>query len=257
MRGDGRTGCTGSAPRPQLLLTGNMARMPFLEKQGDVFIWYLGAEGEVDNEARFSPDWLAAAHAILDEVEASEGPAALVTTATGKFFSNGLDLEYVLPRLDELDSYLDSVHEIYHRLVKLSVPTVAAIGGHAFGAGAMLATAHDFRVMRSDRGFYCLPEVTLQMPFTHSMSALITSRLPHQTALEAMTTGRRYGGADALAAGIVDQIETGEDLLAAAIARAQPLAALRGPNLGGIKAGIHAGLLEALAAKTTGTRIGG
>lgn len=231
--------------------------MAYLEKQGDVFIWYLGVEGVQDDEARFGPDWLASAHAVLDEVERSEGPAALVTTATGKFFSNGLDLEYILPRLDQLDTYLDSVHEIYHRLVKLPVPTVAAIQGHAFGAGAMLATAHDFRVMRSDRGFWCLPEVSLQMPFTPSMSALITSRLPGQTALEAMTTGRRYGGADALAAGIVDQIEMGEDLLSAAIARVAPLAALRGSNLGGIKAGIHAELLEALAAKTTGTRIGG
>ncbi|WP_024793471.1 enoyl-CoA hydratase/isomerase family protein [Tomitella biformata] len=231
--------------------------MPFLEKQGDVFIWYLGTEGEVDSEARFSPDWLSSAHAILDEVEQSEGPAALVTTATGKFFSNGLDLEYILPRLDQLDTYLDSVHEIFHRLVQFPVPTVAAIQGHAFGAGAMLATAHDFRVMRSDRGFYCLPEVTLQMPFTPSMTALITSRLPGQTALEAMSTGRRFGGADALTAGIVDQTETGEDLLAAAVARVAPLAALRGPNLGGIKAGIHADLLVALAAKTTGTRIGG
>ncbi len=239
------------------LSVGNIIRMPFLEKQGDVFIWYLGSEGEVDNEARFSPDWLASTHAILDEVEQSEGPAALVTTATGKFFSNGLDLEYILPRLDELDSYLDSVHEIYHRVLTLPVPTVAAIQGHAFGAGAMLATAHDFRVMRSDRGFYCLPEANLQMPFTPGMSALITSRLSNQAALEAMTTSRRYGGADALGAGIVDQIETGDDLLAAAIARVQPLAALRGPNLGGIKASIHAELLDVLAAKTTGTRIGG
>ena len=72
-----------------------------------------------------------------------------------------------------------------------------------------------------------------------------------------MTTSRRYGGADAMAAGIVDQVETGEDLLAAAVARAQSLAALRGPNLGGIKESIHSGLLEALAAKTSGTRIGG
>lgn len=231
--------------------------MPFLNKQDDVFILHLGNEGEVDNEARFSPDWLAAAHAALDEVEAGEGPAALVTTATGKFFSNGLDLEYILPRLDQLDVYLDSVHKLYHRLVKLPVPTIAAVQGHAFGAGAMLATAHDFRVMRADRGFYCLPEVTLQMPFTPSMTALVTTRLGNQVALEAMTTGRRYGGADALKAGIVDQIEPGEQLLEAAVARAQSLAALRGANLGGIKSGIHAGLLEALAAKTTGTQLAG
>ena len=57
--------------------------------------------------------------------------------------------------------------------------TVAAVQGHAFGAGAMLATSHDFRVMRADRGFYCLPEVQLNMPFTVGMyGADPNTRLP-------------------------------------------------------------------------------
>ncbi|GAA4808317.1 MULTISPECIES: enoyl-CoA hydratase-related protein [Tomitella] len=235
--------------------------MPLLQRRGDVFVlWLAGAEAQ-DDDARFHPDRLAALHVALDEVEAAEGPAALVTANTGKYYSNGLDLEYILPQMDRLDAYLDEVHALYHRLVAFSTPTVAAVQGHAFGAGAMLATAHDFRVMRADRGFYCLPEVTLQMPFTPSMSALMTRRLPAQVALEAMTTGRRYGGGDALAAGIVDAVADGsasaDAVLDAAVARAQELAPLRGPNLAGIKRGIHAELLEALARKTVGTRIGG
>ena len=97
--------------------------------------------------------------------------------------------------------------------------TVAAVQGHAFGAGAMLASSHDFQIMRADRGFYCLPEVGLNMPFTVGMSALLNSRLPKQTAVDAMTTGRRFGGADALAAGIVQETVDGDGVLAAAVAQ--------------------------------------
>ena len=61
--------------------------MPTLDRHDDVFVLDLG-----DTENRFHPDWLTAVHAALDEVEAAEGPRALVTAATGKFFSNGLDL---------------------------------------------------------------------------------------------------------------------------------------------------------------------
>jgi len=66
---------------------------------------------------------------------------------------------------------------------------IAALQGHTFAAGAMLALAHDQRVMRSDRGFFCFPEVDIGIPFTVGMNALITARLSARVAHEAMTTG--------------------------------------------------------------------
>ncbi len=218
-----------------------------------MFVLYLGNEGEDDNENRFHPDWMDAVHARLDEVEASEGPAALVITATGKFFSNGLDVQWIFGNLDGLPEYLDRSHTIFSRLLSFPLPTVAAIGGHAFGAGAMMAISADFQVMRSDRGFFCLPEVDLGMPFTVGMAALINSRLPKQTAIEAMTTGRRYGGPDALGAGIIQTAVPGEDVLPTAIKHAASLVAKRGPNLAGIKRSIHGALLDDLAIETRGT----
>ena len=103
----------------------------------------------------------------------------------------------------------------------------------------MLATSHDFRVMRADRGYWCLPEVHLGMPFTVAMNALVTERLTNQVALEAMTTGRRYGAVDAIAAGIVDQQADADRVLADAVARAAALAGNRKPNLPVIKRGLH------------------
>ena len=127
------------------------------------------------------------------------------TAATGKFFSNGLDLDWLSAHPGDGGQHLTAVHELLARVLALPVITVAALQGHTFAAGAMFSLAHDFRVMRADRGYWCLPEADINLPFTVGMSALIQARLTPQTAHQAMTTGRRYGGHDALAAAIVDQ----------------------------------------------------
>lgn len=192
--------------------------MPTLDRQDDVFVLDFGGD-----ENRFHPDWIASVNAALDAVENADGPRALVTTATGKFYSSGLDLEWLSGNADRLQGYVVSTQELFARVLSLPVITVAAIQGHAFAAGAMLSLAHDFRVMRADRGYWCLPEVDINIPFTRAMSALIQNRLAPQTAHEAMLTARRYGGTDAEAAGIVDRAVS-EDLVrrtALEIARAQ------------------------------------
>ncbi|WP_431773880.1 enoyl-CoA hydratase-related protein [Streptomyces cucumeris] len=215
--------------------------MPALERHDEVFVLDLG-----DTENRFHPDWITSVGALLDEVEKAEGPRALVTAATGKFFSNGLDLEWLLAHSDQVSDYLVSAQDLMARVLTLPVVTVAALQGHTFAAGAMLSLAHDFRVMRADRGWWCLPEVDIAMPFTDGMAALIQSRLTPQVAHEAMTTGRRYGGNDALAAAIVDRAADEEGVRAAAIEIARPLAAKAGPTLGQIKARMYGPAVEAL-----------
>ncbi|WP_153415129.1 enoyl-CoA hydratase-related protein [Nocardia macrotermitis] len=232
--------------------------MPHLERDGDVFVLYLGDEGQTDNENRFHPDWIDAFHGLLDEVEQTgvtaeqpHPPAALVTVATGKFYSNGLDTDWLFGNFDRSGWYLDRVHSLYTRLLTFPMATVAAVNGHAFGAGAMLATSHDFRVMRSDRGYWCLPEVHLGMPFTVAMNALVTERLTNQVAVEAMTTGRRYGAEAAIAAGIVDAAADADAVLASAVERAAALAGNRKPNLPVIKRALHGRALAGLAVPTT------
>ncbi|QMU77277.1 enoyl-CoA hydratase/isomerase family protein [Streptacidiphilus sp. PB12-B1b] len=215
--------------------------MPKLTRSSHVFLLDLGSD-----ENRFHPDWIAQVHAALDEVEAAEEPKALVTTADGKFWSNGLDLEWLGAHPEQLEPYIASVHRLLARFLALPVPSVAAIQGHCFAAGAMLALAHDLRVMRGDRGYFCLPEVDLHIPFTPGMSALIRARLTPQTAHVAMTTARRYGGVDALAASIVDATATEDALLTTAHELAAPLATKASATLGTIKSGIYQDVLALL-----------
>lgn len=215
--------------------------MPTLDRDGDVFVLNLG-----EDENRFHPDWLTATQEHLDTVAAAEGPKALVTTASGKFFSNGLDLDWLGQNSDRFVEYVNLVHALLARPLALGVPSVAAIQGHAFAGGGMFALAHDFRVMRSDRGFFCLPEVDINIPFSRGMSGLIQGRLSKKTAHEAMTTGRRYGGAEALAAGIVDAVAGEDEVLSAALEIARPLTGKAGPTLATIKERMYADALAAL-----------
>jgi enoyl-CoA hydratase/carnithine racemase len=215
--------------------------VPTLERDGDVFILNLG-----DDENRFNPTWVAAVGAALDEVEAATGPKALVTRADGKFWSNGLDLAWIGEHQDEAQVFINSVHSLFARVLLFPAATVAAIQGHCFAAGAMLATAHDLKVMREDRGFWCTPEVDIHIPFTPGMAALLQARLPVATAHEAMTMGRRYGGKDAAEFGIVDHATKEPKLLAWAMGRAEALVHKDGATMGRIKERMYGSVASTL-----------
>jgi enoyl-CoA hydratase/carnithine racemase len=216
-----------------------------LSRHDAVFVLQMNAD-----ENRFHPEFLAALQGALDEVEAAEGAAALVTTGAGKFYSNGLALDAIAGKSGaEIAAYLDTVHQLFARVLAFPRITVAAINGHAFAGGGMLALAHDFRVMRSDRGFFCLPESDLRLPLQPGMTALIRARLPAQTAHEAIMTGRRYGAADALSAGIVDRAAAESEVLPAAIALAQELAGKDPATLAALKQGLYEETLHTLRGK--------
>lgn len=217
--------------------------MTGLDRNGAVFVLTLG-----DDENRFHPNRLAAINASLDEVEAAEGAKAVVTTGLGKFYSNGLDLDFMASNPDASEANLVDVHLLFARVLAFPAPIVAAVQGHAFAGGAMLALAHDQIVMRADRGFFCLPEVDLGIPFTPGMNALIRSRLPVATAHEAMTTARRYGGEDARSAGIVAATAGEGEVLDVAIARADALAPKAGAVFGAIKARLYGEVIAELRA---------
>lgn len=222
--------------------------MPTLHRHDSVFVLRFSEPADPADapDNVYSVEFLDSLDAALDQVEASEGPAALVTTGAGKFYSNGLDLTVVAGDPEGLPAYVSRVQRLFARVLRLELPTVAAVNGHAFGGGAMLALSHDYRVMRADRGFWNLPESQLGMPFPAGMNALITTRLDHSVASAAMLTSRRYPAAEAVAAGIAHEAAEAEAVLDRAIAVAAELAPLRGANYAGIRAGLVVGVLPHL-----------
>jgi enoyl-CoA hydratase/carnithine racemase len=191
-----------------------------LKREGGVAVVSMRA-----GENRFNPGFIADLDRAFDEAEASAEPTALVLTGEGKFFSNGLDLAWMTgDGRDRAGEVVTGMLRIFARVLGSPLASVAALNGHAFAGGAMLALACDFRVMRAERGFFCIPEIDLGLPLHPGMASIIQARLSKRTAHEAIVTGRRYSGAEAREAGIADYALPEVDVLQKAIARAAPLA---------------------------------
>ena len=177
-----------------------------------------------DGENRFDLDVVRHWHGLIDEVAAKEGPLALVTTGTGKFYSNGLNLDWLLSTPDQSREFLHELNRLWGRILGLDCHTTAAVNGHCFGAGALLTSAHDRITMRADRGYWCMPELDLALPVSEKMAGLLLARLPRTAIARALNTAHRFTGPDALAAGIADEILSEDELLAATIAHSAMLA---------------------------------
>jgi Delta3-Delta2-enoyl-CoA isomerase len=214
-----------------------------LHRDGPVFVLAMNA-----GENRFEPGFLAAFESALDEVERAPAPAALVTSGAGKFYSNGLDVAWMMANgPTAAGEMIQRTLAVIGRVLTLPVFTVAAVNGHAFGAGAQLAVAHDLRLMRTGRGYWCMPEIDMPAPLHPGMVAILQARIPAAAVHEAIATGRRFGGEDAAAAGIVDRA-IGEDvLLATAVDAAAAMAGKAHPVMARLKRSLYPRVLEAIA----------
>lgn len=198
-----------------------------------------------NGENRFNPDTIAQWNEALDHVERAQ-PRALVTTGDGKFFSNGLDLEWA-KRNEARVPELRRAGELLVRLLTFPAITVAAVNGHAFAAGAILSLVHDFSVMRSGRGFFCLPEVDIEMAFSVSMAMIVRSKVPQPAAHEAIMTCRRYTAEEAAQAGIVSASAPEDQVLPRALELARKLGGKPPKTLGGVKRAMYHDVVAALA----------
>jgi enoyl-CoA hydratase/carnithine racemase len=214
-----------------------------LEQRGSVFILNLGA-----TENRFNFDSIAHLNSLLDQVDAAPGDKALVTVADGKFWSNGLDLDWMIAEKINLGDLVTVVQEFLARVLEAPYPTVAVIQGHCYAAGAMLALCHDVRFMREDRGYLCFPEVDIKMAFTAGMNALLTAKLSKKTAHQAMVLGRRFTAPEAFAAGILDDTMSETDLLPRALEYSQTLIGKDASTIQAIKRMLYASTLTQLRA---------
>jgi len=140
----------------------------------------------------------------LDTLEFAHPPGVVVTTsALPKFFSNGLDLAHAAATPGFWSA---SLYALLRRFLTYPHPTVALLNGHAFAGGLMWAMAHDYRVMNPARGYACLNELDFGAPLKPAMSAVFRDKCAAPAYRALVLEARRFGGPEALAAGVVDAV---------------------------------------------------
>ncbi|XP_061189927.1 uncharacterized protein LOC133197747 isoform X3 [Saccostrea echinata] len=150
----------------------------------------------------------------LDEVERNKSASILVTTGEGKFYSNGIDLDWLnsIGRSSDAGRQFDTViRDTLWRVMHFPMPTVAAINGHCFAGGAFLALCHDYRVMRSDRGWISWNETLISLRITDSL--ILERKLNIEALRESVIFAKRLTGPEALKLKIVDGIEIESNLI--------------------------------------------
>ena len=186
--------------------------------------WNLATDGSVSTltmttgENKISRTTLDAWNSALDRVGSIGGPHALVITGQGKYWSTGLDLTAVgAMTLDERATFLADLDGLLLRLLTAPFVTVAALNGHTYAAGALVALACDYRVMHRDRGYFCLPSVDIGIPFSPGMTALITAKIPQPAAHDLVISCRAIGAREALVAGVINQAVDARNVLPTAM----------------------------------------
>lgn len=193
-------------------------------------------------------------NAMLDEIIADKTVTALIITSNDeKNFSQGIDVEWILDKAQKKEyqpviDFIRGMDVVFKKLVAYPVPVIAAINGHAFGNGSIMSCACDFRFMRSDKGFFCFPEVNLGIPFRAGMNAFIKKAVPMYKLVEMQLTGNRYTAKEMEAHHVIlKACEDQADLMAQALAFAKTFKKKRG-IFGELKKRLHKEIIEILEA---------
>jgi enoyl-CoA hydratase/carnithine racemase len=151
-----------------------------------------------NGENRHNPEFVSALLGLLDEIEADRSIHAVVLTSTDeKNWSQGIDLNWMMgtyadvSRHDEVRAFMRQLNQLFTRLLTFPMPIIASINGHAFGDGAIMACACDFRMMKADRGFFCFPEIDINIPFLPGMMAIVKKAVPQAYMEFISLTGKR------------------------------------------------------------------
>ena len=170
------------------------------------------------NENRFSEEFVSSMHEAMDLISNPNDPlmknhsknTVLIITGNGKFFSNGLDLNAIAKR----GELLEDITKLLSKILVIGIPTIAAINGHAFGAGLFIAICCDFRYMRNDRGYLCFPEASLRLPFGWPFARILSEKIHSKNVLrDAGLLSKRYTANQAKKDGLIDEIAPNNEQL--------------------------------------------
>lgn len=192
---------------------------------------------------------------LLKQVEEEKTNKALILTSSDeKNWSQGIDVMWLMSSVqggkkDDVKAFLSTMDEVYTYMMQYPMPIIAAMNGHTFGNGIVIAAACDFRFMRSDKGYICFPEVDMNIPFVPGLIDVILKAIPKYKFNDMILTGRKLGAVEMAEANFIDRtFDTVDSLNAGALEFAKTFSKSRA-IFAEHKRRLHKPVLDALAEK--------
>ena len=167
------------------------------------------------------------AAAIRDTFTAlAEGPhVGVVLTGTGGAFSAGVDLRRLVSEgADYARSFVAVLVEAFEAVFNVEKPVVAAVNGHAIAGGCVLVCACDRRLMADGPGRIGVTELLAGVPFPRVALEILKFAVGASRATGLVLKGTTCEPADALAAGLIDEVVPADALLGRAVSEVTWLA---------------------------------
>ena len=168
-----------------------------------------------------------AMQAALDDIQEDAGVRAVILTGTGRAFCVGADLKAhgsSEPTEEERREYVYAGQAVYRRLQTLRKPIVAAVNGHAIGAGIELALSCDYIIVADDAKLR-LPELGLGTFVGGGTLYTLAQRVGLAKAKELIMLGEFFRGQDAVAMGLANSAVPADRVVEESTALAEKLAA--------------------------------
>ena len=154
-----------------------------------------------------SPDLYRGLEEALREIESDSAVRAAVITGAGRAFCVGADLKSHAAgpmTADARKAYIALAQSVNAAVQNSRVPVVAAVNGHAIGAGLELALSADF-VLVAENAKLRLPEIALGTFVGGGVTYRLPQRVGDLRARELILGGDFFSGDDAVAMGLANR----------------------------------------------------
>ena len=188
--------------------------------------------GEADNKLNIG--MVQSLLETLDKIEKETAALTLVVrSGHSHIWTNGFDIDWIRASLEkgnraEVKQFLVMDLQLRRRLLTYPLITIAALNGHTFGGGAVFSCCFDFRFIRSDRGFFCIPVIDRQYPILPGTRELLRSVFPAYVIKDLILTGRRLTGLECVSSHVVSAAFGNEEMMDRVMAFAAGLNKSRG-----------------------------
>lgn len=162
----------------------------------------------------------------LERADADRGIRCVVLTGNGRAFCAGADLKAHRDRPqspEERRRYIEMAQRANHLIQSTGTPVVAAVNGHAIGAGLELALSADFAIVAEDARLR-LPEIALGTFVGGGAAYTLAERVGVLKAREIIFLGDFLSGSEAAAMGVLNRAVPAAKVLGAATRLAHRLA---------------------------------